>query len=65
MDLFEKFGGHRHGVLARHRVGHEKDLVGPGLFADVFKLRHHLGIDMQPARRVDDGKRNPVACCLL
>ena len=44
----------RHRVLADHRVDHEQDLVRLGGVPDRDGLRHHLRVDAQAARGVDD-----------
>jgi hypothetical protein len=46
--------GRGHRVLTDHRVDDEDDLVRRDGVADVRGLRHHLGVDAQPAGGVDD-----------
>ena len=50
------------GVLAGHRVDHQVDLVGTDAAVDHRELVHQLGVDVQPAGRVEDhhvGARSP------
>ncbi len=41
-------------VLAGHGIDDHEDLVGPDGGLDRLGLVHHLLVDMQPSRRVDD-----------
>ena len=43
-----------HRVLAGHPVGHEQDLVGMHRVLQAAQLVHHVLVDLQPARGVDD-----------
>src|SRR5581483_1556232 len=49
----ERFGC-RHGILADHRVDDEQDLVRPDRVTNRRGLRHHVGVDAEPTRSVDD-----------
>ena len=54
VDALGKRGRHVHDVLAGHRVDNHKDLVGLDGALDGLGFLHHLVIDVQAARRVDD-----------
>ena len=43
-----------HGILARHRIGHEEDLVGLGRVANPGHLVHQDLVDVKATRRVHD-----------
>ena len=46
--------GDLHGVLAGHAVGDEQDLVGLDGGLELLELRHHVVVDLQTSRGVDD-----------
>ena len=53
------------GVLADHGVDDEEDLVGIDGVADLGRLLHHLGVDAEAPRGVDDDDRVELGLRLL
>src|SRR5258706_15870349 len=49
--------GHRHGVLPRHRVDDEQDVMGLQLAADRFDFVEHRLVDVQAACGIEDERR--------
>ena len=45
---------HIDGLLSRHGIHHQQDLMGLDTRLDIPKLLHELLIDLQTARRIDD-----------
>ena len=56
-------GGHR--VLADHGVDDQERVVGLRRGRDGADLLHQLGVDREPARRVDDADVPAQSACLL
>ena len=46
--------GHVHGILTRHGIDDEQDLVRLDVRLDILKLLHELFINVQTTRRIDD-----------
>src|SRR2546430_9320705 len=51
--------GHRHRVLARHRVDDEQHVVRLDRRADLLELVEHRLVDVQASGRVEDQRREP------
>jgi len=49
-----------HRVLSRHSIGDEQHFARRDRRLQRLQLVHHLGIDLQPARRIDDHR--PGSC---
>src|SRR5687768_13179246 len=54
-----------HGLLSRHAVDDEQDLVWTNRLLEALELRHHLVVDLQPAGRVDDDDTVPRSARLV
>ena len=57
--------GHVHGVLSRHGVDDEQDLVRLDVRLDVLQLLHEVLVDVQPSRRIDDHDVIEMRTCMI
>ena len=65
VDLVHELAGLDDRVLSGHRVARHEDVDGLRDVADAARLLHHVGVDVQPSRRVDDHDVGPVRSRLL